>query len=407
MLSQAVILCGGLGTRLGELTASTPKPMLEVAGRPFLDHLIQETARYGFSKIVLLAGRFGEKIVERFDAKEVWGSSVKVIVEPEPFGTGGALRFAYPYLDTEFVLLNGDSWISADLTSFASTWTSLRATSQKFVAQMLLHRVPDVGRFGSVVMNGRCVVAFREKNSEQIGQPGLVNAGVYALSRSVVSEIPPTRGCSLEKEVLPSLVAAGQVVAEVADEGAYFTDIGVPESFARAQVELSQVRTRPAVFFDRDGTLNQDFGYTHRPEDLVWMPGAREAVAYANALGYFVFVVTNQAGVARGYYDEAAISAFHRAMQASLFEIGAHIDGIAWCPHHPQGNVSSLAKICSCRKPAPGMLLKLLACWPIDKSHSLVVGDSDADVRAAEAADIRGVRYVRGSLLELLQANIS
>ncbi|GLK84723.1 HAD-IIIA family hydrolase [Ancylobacter defluvii] len=406
MLSQALILCGGLGTRLGELTAATPKPMLPVAGRPFLDHLIQEVARYGITRIVLLAGRFGEQIVEAFDGKRLYGADIEVLVEPAPLGTGGALAFAAPVLDPEFLLLNGDSWIDADLVRFARAFHDASAAEPGLAAQMLLQQVPDAGRFGSVTLEGSHVRAFLEKSPERAGKPGLINAGVYLLTREILDLIPAGTACSLEADVLPRLVAAGRVVAVAAPPGSYFIDIGVPETFARVQEELPRVRTRPAVFFDRDGTLNRDAGYTHRVEDLVWMPGAREAVAHANAAGYLVFVVTNQAGVARGHYDEAAILSFHRAMQHQLSAVGGHIDAIEWCPHHIEATVEAYRRDCRRRKPGPGMLEDLLAAWPVDTTRSIMIGDTEADMQAAAAAGIRGRRYEGGSVLDLLRQSI-
>ncbi|MCB4768723.1 HAD-IIIA family hydrolase [Ancylobacter sp. Lp-2] len=406
MLSQALILCGGLGTRLGDLTAATPKPMLPVAGRPFLDHLIQEVARYGITRIVLLAGRFGEQIVDAFDGKRLYGADIEVLVEPAPLGTGGALAFAGPRLDDEFLLLNGDSWIDADLVRFARAFREAKAAEPGLAAQMLLQHVPDAGRFGSVTLDGHHVRAFLEKSPERAGKPGLINAGVYLLTREILDLIPAGTACSLEADVLPRLVAAGRVAAVPAPAGSYFIDIGVPETFARVQEELPRVRRRPAVFFDRDGTLNRDAGYTHRVEDLDWMPGAREAVEYANAAGYLVFVVTNQAGVARGRYEEPAILAFHRAMQGELAEIGGHIDALEYCPYHIEATVEAYRRDSRHRKPGPGMIEDLLAAWPVDAARSVMIGDTEADMQAAAAAGIRGLRYGGGSVLDLLRQSI-
>ncbi|MBB3773712.1 D-glycero-D-manno-heptose 1,7-bisphosphate phosphatase [Angulomicrobium tetraedrale] len=406
MLSQALILCGGLGTRLGELTAATPKPMLPVAGRPFLDHLIQQTARYGITRIVLLAGRFGEQIVAAYHGRTLYGASIEVVVEPAPLGTGGALRFAADRLEPEFLLLNGDSWIDADLTGFARAWRTARADDPTLAAQMLLQVVPDVARFGSVTLEGNRVVAFLEKNAARAGTAGLINAGVYLLTRDIVDLVPEGVACSLETDALPLLVAQRRVAAVTAPEGSYFIDIGVPETFARVQTELPRVRMRPALFLDRDGTLNRDAGYTHRVEDLDWMPDAREAIAHANAAGYYVFVVTNQAGVARGLYDEAAIASFHAAMQEQLGAIGGHIDAIEWCPHHVDGTVDAYRRDCDRRKPGPGMINDLLAAWPVERARSVLIGDSDTDMAAADAAGLRAIRYRGGSLLDLLKTSI-
>lgn len=403
MLRQAVILCGGLGTRLGELTANTPKPLLPVNGTPFLDILIQEIVRYGFREVLLLAGRYGDQIQAEYHDRTMFGARVLVMIEPEPLGTGGALRFALDALDPEFLLANGDSWIDADLTQFSRTWKEQRGHRPEALAQILLHPIENPERFGTVEIRGNQVVAFQEKGSHFGRGSRLINAGVYVFRREAIFGVPLGKAVSLEREILPVLVSRGQVLCASASENRYFVDIGVPDSYQRAQVDLPRARRRPTIFFDRDGTLNRDMGHTYRVEDLHWMPDAKEAVAYANAKGLYVFVVTNQAGVAKGFYPESAVVQFHDAMQASLFEIGGHIDAFEWCPHHPDGVVAEYRTQCERRKPGKAMFADLMAAWPVDVSHSLMIGDAESDMKAASAAGIKGVRYSGDSLLALLQ----
>jgi D-glycero-D-manno-heptose 1,7-bisphosphate phosphatase len=150
---------------------------------------------------------------------------------------------------------------------------------------------------------------------------------------------------------------------------------------------------RPAAFLDRDGVLNVDHGYTHQPERLEWIDGAPEAVRLLNETGYFVFVVTNQSGIARGYYDEDAVKSFHAHMQKSLAAHGAHVDAFYYCPHHPEGTIKSLAVRCRCRKPGPGMLEQAADEWPIDLGTSFLIGDKDEDMAAANAFKIRGIKF--------------
>jgi D-glycero-D-manno-heptose 1,7-bisphosphate phosphatase len=158
----------------------------------------------------------------------------------------------------------------------------------------------------------------------------------------------------------------------------------------------NQVRVdarRPAAFLDRDGVLNIDHGYAHRPEQLEWIDGAPEAVRILNEAGYYVLVVTNQSGIARGYYNEEAVKAFHAHMQKDLASHGAHVDAFYFCPHHPEGTIKALAIHCQCRKPAPGMLEQAAREWPIDRSASFLVGDKDDDMGAAKAFNIRGIKF--------------
>jgi D-glycero-D-manno-heptose 1,7-bisphosphate phosphatase len=150
---------------------------------------------------------------------------------------------------------------------------------------------------------------------------------------------------------------------------------------------------RPAAFLDRDGVLNVDHGYTFKPDDLELLPTAAAAVRLLNEAGYFVIVVTNQSGVARGLYPEAAVKLFNTHLQAALLADGARIDAFYYCPHHPDGTVKELAIRCHCRKPQPGMLEQAARDWPIDRSRSFLIGDKDHDLAAANAFGIRGVKF--------------
>ena len=166
---------------------------------------------------------------------------------------------------------------------------------------------------------------------------------------------------------------------------------------------------RPAAFLDRDGVLNVDCGYAFRPEDLEMIPTAAAAVRLLNAAGYYVIVVTNQSGVARGFYSEAAVKLFNSHLQELLKAEGAHIDAFYFCPHHPDGKIKELAILCHCRKPQPGMLEQAARDWPIDLARSFLIGDKDDDLAAARAFHIRGVKFdaQAGTLEDLVRKELA
>jgi D-glycero-D-manno-heptose 1,7-bisphosphate phosphatase len=155
---------------------------------------------------------------------------------------------------------------------------------------------------------------------------------------------------------------------------------------------------RPAVFLDRDGTLNHDTGYVYRIADFRWLPGAVNAIRRLNESGYYVFVVTNQSGVARGIYDEAAIHDLHGWMNEELCAAGAHVDDIRYCPHHPQASIAAYRTACTCRKPAAGMLLDLMNAWPVIRQASVMIGDKESDAAAGSAAGIVSAIVPSGGL---------
>jgi D-glycero-D-manno-heptose 1,7-bisphosphate phosphatase len=154
-----------------------------------------------------------------------------------------------------------------------------------------------------------------------------------------------------------------------------------------------------AALLDRDGVLNIDHGYTHRPEDLALVPGAVDAVRRLNGLGRRVIVVTNQAGVARGLYDEAAVNAFHAAMDEALERQGARIDAYYYCPFHPEASVEAYRHANHPdRKPNPGMVLRALADFGVAPDHAFLIGDRRSDLQAAQAAGVRGYLFAGGDL---------
>ncbi|MEO8114908.1 MAG: HAD family hydrolase [Phenylobacterium sp.] len=162
---------------------------------------------------------------------------------------------------------------------------------------------------------------------------------------------------------------------------------------------------RPALFLDRDGVLNEDQGFVHRWEDFRWIPGAREAVAAFNRAGWLVFVVTNQSGVGRGYYSEDDMHALHARMVEDLAETGGHIDAFYFAPHHPEAPSDAYRHPDQPdRKPNPGMILRALAEWPVDKARSLLVGDKASDLEAAKRAGVRGLLFPGGDLKDFLEA---
>lgn len=391
MIEQCVILCGGLGTRLGDLTADTPKPLLPVCGTPFLDLLLKEAARQGLRRIVLLAGFRGERIeafVRESPVVRAHGLEVRVVHEPAPAGTGGALHHALEHLDERFVLMNGDSWFDMPLRDL----TAAMEQSPEGASFIAVRRIADAGRYGTVAVAGERVTGFAEKRGE--AGPGLINAGIYALRKADV--LPAlTADCSLERDVLPDLVRRGALRAR--EYASYFIDIGVPEDFERAQAEIPARLTRPALFLDRDGVINVDHGYVATPDRFEWIAGAREAIARANRAGFYVFIVTNQAGVARGYYSEGQVAALMDYLERELWSVGAHIDGYRYCPHHPEFG-SAADRRCSWRKPGAGMIRDLLDRWPVDAARTFLIGDKQSDMDAARAAGIAGHLFTGGNL---------
>lgn len=242
---SAVVLAGGLGTRLREAVADRPKVLAPVCGRPFLFHLLDDLQAAGVRETVLCISYMAEAV--RGTVGDRYGSmAIRYSVEETPLGTGGALRQALPLVGSETCLVaNGDSLFRTDLGRFWS-WHLAR----ELPASLLLTRVDDASRFGRVEVDdlGR-IVRFAEKDG--VASPGWINAGIYLLHRSRLSGIPPGHAISLEKDIFPQLLPRG--LFGLAAEG-LFMDIGTPESYRWAETALGQDLARR--------------GHDHQPDAL-------------------------------------------------------------------------------------------------------------------------------------------
>ena len=397
---QAAVLVGGLGTRLGALTAATPKPLLPCGDRPFLAWVLRELCRYGVEEAVLLTGHLAEVVEAALPAIAAGLPRPLRLVcsrEARPAGTGGALHQARGLLDERFLLCNGDSWADANL---ARLLADAAADPPGVVGRMLLRRLPDCARYGVVetAEGSDRVTAFRERpeaSGDGAPRPGTINAGVYLLDRRVLDGIAPA--CSLERDVLPGLAAQGALRGTVAAEG-HFIDIGVPEDFARAQAEVPAQLRRRALFLDRDGVINIDHGWVGTRERFEFVPGAQAAIRAASDAGWHVFVVTNQSGIARGLYTPEDFAALMGWVAEQVRAAGGTIDDLRHCPYHPEALLPAWRRASDWRKPAPGMLLDLIRAWELDPARCLMIGDQPSDMQAAAAAGVPARLFPGGNL---------
>ena len=225
---QAVVLVGGRGTRLGPLTKAKPKPMLDVAGRPFLEYQLEFLRQSGIEEIVFCAGYLPESLQAHFGKGDHRGLRIRFCIEEQPAGTGGAVKLAVAHLEELFYVLNGDTIFEADLARLGLALQAAREAT----AAVALREVDDASRFGRVRLEGGFVTDFAEKSA---AGPGLINGGTYCLRREATNLLPEGTS-SLESDLFPVLAQQRRLIG-IPFTG-YFLDIGLPETLARAQTEL-------------------------------------------------------------------------------------------------------------------------------------------------------------------------
>jgi NDP-sugar pyrophosphorylase family protein len=223
---KAVLLVGGLGTRLRSAVPNLPKALASVGGRPFLELIIKQLTTQGVHQLILCTGHLADQIEANLGDGRELGVSVEYSKETVPLGTAGAIKLAQSYLqgESDFLVLNGDSFVEIDLCKFITLHRE-----QRVPATMAVVNVANANRYGTVRINPtNRITGFIEKNGQNL--PGIINAGIYLFDSSILSKIPDGPS-SLERDIFPSLLMSGVLAVE---QAGMFIDIGVPEDYSRA-----------------------------------------------------------------------------------------------------------------------------------------------------------------------------
>lgn len=338
--------------------------MAPVAGRPFLEYQIEYLKRQGFKKFTLLTGYLSEQIENHFGDGSKFGTEVDYSVETDPLGTGGAIRLAMlKNPGDRFLVLNGDGLFATDYRRFVKLSERPLSIALKYSYEL--------DRYGSVEIDKNFrVTNFREKTPTL--KEGYINAGAYLISSEALNLLPEGKS-SIETQVFQPL--SQQNILTGIPCGGKFVDIGTPESFEWSQTHLPgwlDEKFKPCLFLDRDGVVIKNVNYLHKVEDVQMVPEVMELIKESRAKGWYVVVVTNQSGVARGYFTEKDCDQVHRHIDQQLGNAGLKVDLWLACYDHPEAATLR-------RKPGPGMILAACEKLPIDISASLMIGDNSTD----------------------------
>lgn len=395
---KVVIMAGGRGTRISELFPDIPKPMIPVCGIPVLEREISSLKEQGFTDIILTVGYKAESIMQHFGDGRKYGVQIEYFVEKEPLGNAGALFRIKDKLTEDFLLLNADAMFNVDFNRFVKFHKAHNG-----LVTLFTH--PNNHPYDSGL-----IVANKEKKVEQWltkedKRPkyyqNRVNAGLHVINPEALDLKVTTDKVDLDRQVLKPLCSSGKIYCY--DSSEYVKDMGTPEryetvckDFENGTVEARNLKNKQkAIFLDRDGTINKYVGFLRNIEQFELLSGVSEAIRKINQSGYLAVVVTNQPVIARGEVTYTELQEIHNKMETILGKDGAYLDGIYFCPHHPdkgfKGEVKELKINCNCRKPNPGLLLQAASDFNINLEQSWMIGDGKNDIQAGKNAGCKTV----------------
>lgn len=387
---KAVILAGGLATRMGELCLDTPKPMTMLCGKPVLLHQLEALKNEGISDFIFLVGHLSEKITDFFGNGSAFGVSISYFHEKEPLGTAGALFKIKP--EEDFLLCNGDLVFNFSLRSMLAFHRKNKALATLFVHP---NSHPHDSALIEANRNGK-ITKILQKHESKSTCRNLCNAGLHIISPKLLEMFDLKGKANLDRDIIEPAISTGRIYAYRSFE--YVSDMGTPERLSKVERDLidkvperrHKDKVQKAVFLDRDGTINIHKGFITFPDEIELIPYAADAIKAFRAAGYLVIVITNQPVIARGDCSKEELEKIHGRLEMLLGKEGAFLDDIYYCPHHPDsgfdGEIKELKIKCTCRKPSPGLILQAQKDYNINLSQSFMVGDSEADYEAGKAA---------------------
>lgn len=398
---KVVIMAGGRGTRITSVASDIPKPMIKIGDKPVLEHELECLRSQGFTDIIITVSHLGQIIMDYFgDGSKVspatgkpFGVHIEYYFEKEPLGNAGALFKIKEKLTEDFLLLNADALFDIDFNRFVDYHRQHGA-----LVTLFAHANDHPYDSGLLVVDKDNYVQqwLTKEDARPYYYRNIVNGGLHVLSPKVLDVEINTPKVDLDRQILKPLAGTGNMLCYNSPE--YAKDMGTPERYYAAcadyksgKIQGKNLRNKQkAVFLDRDGTINKYVGYLRTPEQFELLEGVGEAIRKINLSGYLAIVVTNQPVIARGEVTADGLQQIHNKMETMLGKEGAYLDGVYYCPHHPDkgfaGEVEELKVVCECRKPKAGLLLKAVKDFNIDLSKSWMIGDSENDVLAGKNA---------------------
>ena len=370
-----VILAGGKGTRIKRLLADKPKPMAQFNKKFFLEYIIQNFSKYNFENIYILTGHKSKIIYKKFHNKKYNFTNITCIKEKNPMGTGGALYKLKKLKKNDFILLNGDTIFDINIKSLINSTKKNSIASVALIKNDKNKKNIKLNNLG--IKNG--LIIKKEKAD-------FMNGGVYFFKKKIFKYIK-NKNLSLEKDIFPKLIDAKAISGKLFKK--FFIDIGTPADYKKAGERLLRHFKKPAVFLDRDGVINEDYGYVHKIKNFMFKKGVLKGLKFLIEKNYYLFIATNQAGIAKNIFKEKDFFDLHKDIKKKLLLKNIYFDDVQYCPYHPEATIKKFRKKTSLRKPGNKMIKNLISSWLINKKKSFMIGDKLSDKQCAVKSKIK------------------
>ena len=366
---DAVILVGGRGTRLGFLTRNTPKPLLKINNQVFLDALLSKLLKYNFKKIYLICSFKKEKFFKLYHNIILHNSKIICIDEGYPKGTGGALYKIKNFIKKDFILINGDTYFDIDISKIIETKFKNNICT---IALTKNNKKVLNNKINNIIIDKKNIIQFSKVKSN------LMNGGVYFFKQKIFKSIVK-KECSLEEDILKNLINDQKIHGIFFKER--FIDIGSHNTIKFLGKNKNFLKQK-VVFLDRDGVINKlrKNDYVKNFSEFKFLPTVSNAINYIKDNDYLVIIITNQACVGKSIITEKTLNSIHSKMQKYLkLKNNACVNDIFFSPYYRYSINSNYRNDIFDRKPNPGMLIKAINKWNIDKERSFFIGDSLTD----------------------------
>ena len=369
-----VILAAGKGTKISKLLGKYPKPMLKFNNKHFMQYIFNNVCKYNFKRIIILCGYRHNVFFKKFHNKNINFTKIVCVREKKLLGTGGALANLIGLRVNDFVLINGDTLFDVDIKLLVNSLDKNRIG----ITALTKNKNQKSKKLNNLIL---------KKNMIGVGKnSSLMNGGVYFFKKKIFKYIKKGN-FSLENDLFPKFIKEKMINGKIFKN--FFIDIGSRYYFKAAKNLLKKQYKKPAIFLDRDGVINYDYGYVHKIENFKFRPGVLNGLKYLIKKNYNIFIVTNQAGIGKKIFTEDNFFMLHKKIKEKLEKLNIFFNDVQYSPFHPKAKIKKYRKNLAMRKPGNKMIKNIKFNWDIDGKKSFMIGDKKIDKLIAKKSKLK------------------